>query len=80
MCGDGGVGCLRVHGVGAYTHPPMNSYNAKIFNFMNTHRPTHQTYPECHSVTTHILWRVHGVGGGVVHWRVHGWVVAAQKP
>ena len=53
--------------MGAYTHPPMNSYNVKIFNFMNTHTPTHRTYPKCHSVTIHILWRVHGVGGsGVV--------------
>ena len=32
----GGVGGLRVHWVGAYTHPPMNSYNVKRFNFMNT--------------------------------------------
>ena len=67
VCGGvsgGGVGCWRVHGVGAYTHPPMNSYNVKIFNFMNTHPPTHQTYPKCHSVTIHILWMVHGVGGG----------------
>ena len=53
--GGGGVGCWRVHGVGAYTHPPMNSYNVKIFNFMNTHPPIHQTYPKCHSVTIHIL-------------------------
>ena len=77
----GGVGGWRVHGVGAYTHPPMNSYNVKIFNFMNTHPPTHQTYPKCHSVTVHILWSVHGVGGCRVHgvgggrvggWRVHG--------
>ena len=74
--GGSGVGYWWVHGVGAYTHPPMNSYNVKIFNFMNTHLPIHQTYPKCHSVTIHILWRVHGVGG----WRVHvvvvvGWVV-----
>ena len=39
--GCGGVGCWRVHGVGAYTHPSMNSYNIKIFNFMKTHPPTH---------------------------------------
>ena len=39
--GGGGLGCWRVHGVGAYTHPPMNSYNVKIFNFMNTHTLTH---------------------------------------
>ena len=60
----GGVGGWRVNGVGAYTHPPMNSYNVKIFNFMNNHPPTHQIYPKCHSVTIHILWMVHGVGGG----------------
>ena len=58
----GGLGGWRVHRVGAYTHPPMNSYNVKIFNFMNTHPPTHQTYPKFHSVTIHILWRVHVVG------------------
>ena len=33
----GGVGGWRVHGVGAYTHPPMNSYNVKTFHFMNMH-------------------------------------------
>ena len=37
--GDGGVGGLRVHGVGAYTHSPMNSYSVKTFHFMNTHPP-----------------------------------------
>ena len=45
--GGGGIGDWRVHGVGglrvngvcAYTHPPMNSYNVKRFNFMNTHPP-----------------------------------------
>ena len=35
----GGVHGWRVNGVGAYTHPLMNSYNVKIFNFMNTHPP-----------------------------------------
>ena len=54
VCGSG-LGCWRVHGVGAYTHTPMNSYNGKIFKFMNTHPPTHRTYPKCHSVTIHIL-------------------------
>ena len=42
MCscvGGGGVGGWRVHRVGAYTHPPMNSYNVKTFHFMNTHPP-----------------------------------------
>ena len=34
-------GWWRVHGVGAYTHPPMNSYNVKIFNFVNTHPHNH---------------------------------------
>ena len=73
------MGCCRVHGVGAYTHSSMNSYNVKIFNFMDTHPPTHQTYPKRHSVTIHILWRAHGVGGGglvggFIGW-VGGWVV-----
>ena len=53
--GGVGMGCWRVHGVGAYTHPPMNSYNVKIFNIMNTNPPTHQTYPKCHSHYTYIL-------------------------
>ena len=83
MCagvGGGGLGLWRVHGVGAYTHSPMNSYNVKIFNFMNTQPPTYRTYPKCHSVTVHILWWVHGVGGGGVvggfmGWVVVGWVV-----
>ena len=35
----GGMGGWRVNGVGAFTHPPMNSYNVKRFNFMNTHPP-----------------------------------------
>ena len=44
---------------------------------MNTHPPTHRTYPKCHSVTIHILWMVHGVGGGWWWggWKVHGVVV-----
>ena len=41
---------------------------------MNTHPPTHQTYPKCHSVTIHILWRAHGVGGGGVIGGFMGWV------
>ena len=35
----GGVVGWRVHGVDAYTHPSMNSYNVKTFYFMNTHPP-----------------------------------------
>ena len=74
----GGVDGWRVYG------SPIKSYSVKIFNFMNTHPPTHQTYPKCHSVTIHILWRVHGVDGGwwwggwrvhLVGWWVMGWVV-----
>ena len=39
-CGvHGWVGGWRVHGVSEYTHPPMNSYNVKSFNFINTHPP-----------------------------------------
>ena len=77
VCGGVGgcrVGCWRVHGVGAYTHRPMNSYNVKIFNFINTHPPTHRTYQKCHSVIIHILWRVHGVGGGGLVGGFTGWV------
>ena len=34
--------------VGAYTHPPMNSYNVKRFNFMNTHpHPLQLPTPPC---------------------------------
>ena len=69
----GWVGGWRIHRVGAYTHLPMNSYNVKIFNFMNTHPPTHQTYPKFHSVTIHTLWRAHGVGGGGVVGVFMGW-------
>ena len=75
----------RVHGVGAYTHPPMNSYNVKRFNFMNTHPPI----KHIQSVTLSLSrcfegfmgWVVVGwlewswVGGGVGSWRVHGVVV-----
>ena len=74
VCGGmdgGGVDGWRVHGVGAYTHPPIKDDNVKIFNFMNTHLPTHRTYPKCHSITIHILWMVHGVGGG---WWWDGWL------
>ena len=39
---------------------------------MKTHPATHQTCPKCHSVTIHILWRVHGVG--VVGWLVGGFM------
>ena len=45
MCGGvggggvhGQVGGWRAYGVGAYTNPPMNSYNVKRFNFMNTYQ------------------------------------------
>ena len=39
---------------------------------MNTHPPI--KHIQCHSVTIHILWMVHGVGGGWWWggWRVHG--------
>ena len=54
MCGvgGGGVGCWRVHGVGAYTHPPLNSYNVKIFNFMNTHPSNISKVSLCHYTYT----------------------------
>ena len=64
--------------MGAYTHPPMNSYNVEIFNFMNTHPPI--KHIQSVTLTLHILWRVHGVGGGGVvgvfmGLVVVGWVV-----
>ena len=71
--GGGGVGGWRVHGVGAYTHPPMNSYNVKTFHFMNSHP---STYSKCHSVTIHILWMVMGwvMGGDGMVGGFIGWV------
>ena len=62
--GGGGVGGWRVHGlggcvggwrahrVGAKTHPPMNSYNVKIFNFMNTHPSNISEVSLCHYTYT----------------------------
>ena len=50
VVGEYGVGCCvvvwvvvgrMVHGMDAYTHPPIKGYNVKIFNFMNAHPPTH---------------------------------------
>ena len=38
-CGWWWGGWLRVNGMGAYIHPPMNNYNVKRFNFMNSHPP-----------------------------------------
>ena len=38
------------------------------------HPPTHQTYPKCHSVTIHILWMAHGVGGDGMVGGFTGWV------
>ena len=35
--------------------------------------PTHRTYPKCLSVTIHIVWMVHGVGGGC-DWVVGGFI------
>ena len=68
--GAGGVGYWRVHGVGAYTHPPMNSYNVKIFNFMNTHPPIEHIQ----SVTLSLNIYFGGVVGGFMGW-VGVWVV-----
>ena len=39
---------------------------------MNTHPPTHQTCPKCHSVTIHILWMVNGEVGVCVHGEMGG--------
>ena len=64
--GGGGVGGWRVHRVSAYTHPPMNSYNIKIFNFMNTHPPTHQISKV--SLSLYIYF------GGFMGWVVVGWL------
>ena len=46
------------------THEQLQCQNISFYE----HPPTHQTHPKCHSVTIHILWMVHEVGG----WRVHG--------
>ena len=51
----------------------MNSYNVKTFHFMNTHPPI--KHVQCHSVTIHMLLRVHGMGGGGVVGVFMGWVV-----
>ena len=56
----------------AYTHPPMNSYNVKTFHFMKTHPPI--KYIQSVTVTIHILWMVHGVGGAVMVGGFMGWV------
>ena len=40
---------------------------------MNTHPPIEHI--QCHSVTIHILWRAHGVGGDGVVGGFIGWVV-----
>ena len=66
VCG-GGVGGWRVHRVGAYTHPPMNSYNVKIFNFMKKHLPIHRTYPK-RTLSLYIYF------GGFMGWVVVGWL------
>ena len=65
VCGGGVVG-WRVHRVGAYTHPPMNSYNVKIFNFMNTHPPI----KHIQSVTLSLYIYI----GGFMEWVVVGWL------
>ena len=55
----------------------QKSYNVKIFNFMKTHVPTHQTYPSV-TLSLHIYfgWFMGWVvdGGGVVRGFM-GWVV-----
>ena len=58
-----------------YEH--QNSYDVVIFHFMNTHRPIEHI--QSHSVTIHILWMAHGVGGdgkvgGFMGWGVGGWL------
>ena len=57
--GGGGVDGLRVHGVGAYTHPPIKGYSVNIFIFL-----TPIQHIQSVTLTKHILWMVHGVGGG----------------
>ena len=70
------VGCLEGSWGGCIyspTHEQLQCQNISSYE----HPPTHQTYPKCYSVTIHVLWMVHGVGGGWWSggWRVHGWVV-----
>ena len=73
MCG--GVGCWRVHGVGAHTHPPMNSYNVKIFNFMNTHPPIEHIQSVTLSLYIYFGWFMGWVvDGGWVVGGFMGWV------
>ena len=73
MCGGvvgggvhGGVDGWRLHGVGAYTHPPRKSYNVKIFNFMNTHPSNISKESLCHYAYT-----LDGSWGG---WWWGGWL------
>ena len=79
--GDGvhsGVDGWRVHGVGAYTHPPMKGYNVKIFNFMNTHPPIKHIQSVTLSLCIYCGWFMGwvvdggGVVGGFMDW-VHVW-------
>ena len=61
-------GGWRVHGVGVYTHPPMNSYNVKTFHFMNTHPPTEHIQSVTLSLHIYFGWFMGWVvdGGQVV--------------
>ena len=60
----GGVGGQRVHRVGAYTHPPMNSYNVKTFYFMNTHLPIKHIQSVTLSLNIYFGWLMGWVVGG----------------
>ena len=53
--------------MGAYTHPSMNSYNVKRFNFMNTHPPIEHI--QCYSC--HYTYTLEGSWGG---WWWGGWL------
>ena len=60
--------------MGAYTHPPMNSYNVKTFHFMNTHPPIKHIQSVTLSLYIYFRWFMGwvvdagGVVGGFIGW------------
>ena len=73
-----GVGCgwwwggWRVHRVGAYTHPPKNSYNVKIFDLMNKSNISKVSLCHCTYTLEGSCTRGWFMGGGGVHGGVSG--------
>ena len=62
--------------MGAYTHPPMNSYNVKTFHFMNTHPPIKHIQSVTLSLYIYFGWFMGWVvdAGGVVGGFMGGWL------